>query len=368
MPSYLFWNRRPDNLLRSNDPLGFDALRESMADTLVPLLTGGTSSAEEYLYTLIGLRWAREVTRSSLDAELYEHGFKIFERAAKQYWWYHLERSSAGIDVVKELCKRERPNVTQPILANQRTAGLLGTYIVSLRGIGLVHKASLRLVEDKAGDVLQHVQFNPGRRWTSSWDGLVAAFSTLDLHAAKQALGKYLFGDANCAMNCAAQSVRRATPKAADWHGVHAQCLTGDQRPIAAATQCVAALEKEALSAFSSLLRGEHTLPKRVQQSLRRRANEVARKNPYPPAWNERNPLRQALSSAIIALQSGDDAVQTLLHLHQQVTQNVRGNTPWISHIGETSPFAKRIFSASGRDFRFGNLSRLVGETMWGKQ
>ena len=66
MASILFWNQPPTREpTRSVDPLGFDALREAMADKLVPLLTGATRDADEYLWTLIGLRWAHETTGSS---------------------------------------------------------------------------------------------------------------------------------------------------------------------------------------------------------------------------------------------------------------------------------------------------------------
>lgn len=76
MTSQLFWNRPPSrDPQRTVDPLGFDALREAMADKLVPLLTGATRDADEYLWTLIGLRWARETTGSSIDATLFSKGF-----------------------------------------------------------------------------------------------------------------------------------------------------------------------------------------------------------------------------------------------------------------------------------------------------
>ncbi len=74
-------------MTRAVDPLGFDALREAMADELVPLLTGATRDADEYLWTLIGLRWAHESTGSSVDATIFNQGFAPFERALKQYWY-----------------------------------------------------------------------------------------------------------------------------------------------------------------------------------------------------------------------------------------------------------------------------------------
>jgi len=49
MVSNLFWNHPPErDRTRSRDPLGLEALREAMADTLVPLLTGATRDADEY--------------------------------------------------------------------------------------------------------------------------------------------------------------------------------------------------------------------------------------------------------------------------------------------------------------------------------
>ena len=88
MTSSLFWNRPiARDRTRSVDPLGLYALREAMADKLVPLLTGATRDADEYLWTLIGLRWAQEATGSSIETVIFNDGFALFERALKQYWY-----------------------------------------------------------------------------------------------------------------------------------------------------------------------------------------------------------------------------------------------------------------------------------------
>jgi hypothetical protein len=69
MASTLFWNqpsiRAPKRLV---DPLGFDALREAMADKLVPFQTDATRSADEYLWTVIGLFPANEAIGSLVYA------------------------------------------------------------------------------------------------------------------------------------------------------------------------------------------------------------------------------------------------------------------------------------------------------------
>jgi hypothetical protein len=83
--SYLFWNQPPTrDRTRLFDPLRFDALRESMADKLMPLLTGATRDADEYLWTLVGLRWAYEATGSSVDATIFNQGFAPFEGSSER--------------------------------------------------------------------------------------------------------------------------------------------------------------------------------------------------------------------------------------------------------------------------------------------
>ena len=196
--STLFWNKPPErDAPRSVDPLGFDALREAMADTLVPLLTDATQDADEYLWTLVGLRWARESTGSSVDATIFNQGFARFERALKQYWYRFERRRSGGITVVEKLCKGSQPELGRPILVDQRATGLLGNYIVSLRGMGLFQTDSLLVIEDAADRLLMDVNFSPPRSWTSSWGNLKKAFSGIDFKASRRRLGVRLFKESD---------------------------------------------------------------------------------------------------------------------------------------------------------------------------
>jgi hypothetical protein len=55
-----------------------------MADKLMPLLTGATRDADEYLWTLVGLRWAYEATGSSVDATIFNQGFAPFEGSSER--------------------------------------------------------------------------------------------------------------------------------------------------------------------------------------------------------------------------------------------------------------------------------------------
>ena len=182
LTSTLFWNRPAErDRSRSVDPLGFVALRESMADGLVPLLTGATRNADEYLWALIGLRWARKDTGSSIDATIFNQGFAPFERALKQYWYYFHRRLSSGINVVKKLCREAQPDVRRPILADQRATGLLGSYIVSLRRMGLVQKDALCVAEDGADRLLVDIDFAPPPNWKSNWDAAHKAFRGIEL-------------------------------------------------------------------------------------------------------------------------------------------------------------------------------------------
>jgi hypothetical protein len=106
-------------------------------------LTGATRDADECLWTLVGLPRAYEATGSSVDATIFNQRFAPFERALKQCWYKFRGRVSGGINVVKKLCDEAQPDVRRSILVDQPGNGLLGNYLVSLRGMGLVQKRIL---------------------------------------------------------------------------------------------------------------------------------------------------------------------------------------------------------------------------------
>jgi hypothetical protein len=350
---------------RSVDPLGFDALREAMADKLVPLLTGATRDADEYLWTLIGLRWARAATGSSVDATIFGKGFAPFERALKQYWYKFRGRTSGGINVVKKVCEEARPDVARPILVDQRATGLLGNYIVSLRGMRLVQQDSLHVLDDSADRLLLDTMFAPPRSWASSWSALNQAFGGIELTSARQRLGGRLFGDGSQEMSRAARAVL-ARPKAEAWARTGRRELDGEQARLANATTTVVKLEAAALDAFGELLRGGKVLPASTRRSLRSLAAAARDSDPFPSSWPAGSPLRSAVHDAMSSLACGRDPAATLLRLHVVVTRDVRQTEPWLLHLGEIPAGFQRWRPGTGvPDFRFRNLRALVRQTRW---
>jgi hypothetical protein len=336
-----------------------------MADGLVPLLTGATRDADEYLWTLIGLRWAREATGATVDAELFKKGFAPFERALKQYWYKFKRRKSGGINVVKELCEEAKPNLDRLILADQRVTGLLGNYIVSLRGMGLVKNDSLSAIDDAADRLLLDISFAPTRSWASSWTDLERSFDAIELKPARHRLGRQLFGGTSIEMaNAACAALAR--PMATSWAHSARNKLDSEQRRLALATDPVLALQNAALDAFGRLIRGEKALPKLVRSELRALATSASDAHPFPSSWPAGTPLRDAIHDAMSSLAHGREAAATLLNLHVTVTREVRQAEPWLLHLGEIpAGFQDWQPGASGADFRFGNLRRLLRQTKW---
>ena len=54
----LFWTKPSSDDARPTDPLGLDAMRDELADTLVPCLTGRTRTHEDFYWCLTFTRWA----------------------------------------------------------------------------------------------------------------------------------------------------------------------------------------------------------------------------------------------------------------------------------------------------------------------
>ena len=364
--SGVFWNKPAKrDAVRAADPLGFDALREAMADTLVPLLTGATVDADEYLVTLVGLRWAHESSGSSVDATIFEEGFAPFERALKQYWYKFRGRKSDGITIVKKLCDGAQPEVGRPILVDQRATGLLGHYVVSLRGMGLVGKGSLRVVEEAAECVLGDMSFSPPRNWASSWSGLKKAFAGMDYKAARRRLGVRLFEGGGDGMTRAARSTL-ARPTATSWGQVARQYLDTEQARLAGATSPLVRFETRALEVFGGILRGETTLPASTRKTLRFLAAAAQDADPFPANWASDNPLRSAISDALSSVTRGEEAVTALFRLHAAVTRDARRIEPWVSHLGDMPENFQRWQPGGGiPDFRFGNLRTLIRQTGW---
>jgi hypothetical protein len=356
-----FWNKSHSrDRERAADPLGLDSLREAMADCLVPHLTGGTRHAEDYLWILVGLRWARASAGTRVDAAVWEQ-FRIFERALKLYWQrFTPRRDYLGKRKVTELCRpdRARPSVNQPILTNERATGLLGSYVSSLRAIGLVDLDTLASDEK----IIRGIDFHASTRTFTSWAALRAGFRTVEssIKVRRAALAPRLFGDD--AMRRAAAAYLGRT-QASSWSKCDLTTFTSEQRRVARACPLVLDVEALMVEAFSKLLVGATTLDAKTRNALRAAAAKARTHEPMPDKWM-RHGIAVAIDAAWVRLGRGDEPEPVLLKLHHDVTKKVRGNDAWIRELGEHSLIEFRP-SSTGRGFRFENLKRLVSQTRW---
>lgn len=361
MITSVFWNTSHKSLYkRTGDPLGLHALREAMSDCLVPHLTGATRHADDYLWVLVGLRWARDDTGATVDADVWEE-FRKFERALKQYWHrFTARRDYLGKREVAKLCEHERPNVNKRILEDERATGLLGSYIASLRAIGLIEKSAL--APTKVGDqLIRGVGFTARPRTFTSWSALRTGYgpTAREVRGCRKALGSHLFQDDH--MRCAASAMlARATARS--WSGL-AAFLTTEQRRVASACAAVLNVEEAMAGAFGELLTGRPSLTATQRVRVRDTSARVRDRQPIPDAWSNQ-PIAKALDGAWSACIDGRRIEQRLVDLHVEVVHTVRGNEPWITILGEESLVEYRPVFA-GRDFRLKNLARLVGQTKW---
>jgi hypothetical protein len=127
-----FWLTPPSyGRSRELDPLALSTLHDAAADVLLPFLSGRTRSAEDCIWVLVGLRWASE--RASADTEIWDH-FEIFEKALKLNWFHNGLRSEySGRDAIRGHYGAGRTDLRFQLVSNQRSQGLLGAYLRSLR-------------------------------------------------------------------------------------------------------------------------------------------------------------------------------------------------------------------------------------------
>ena len=361
MTTSVIWNtshKRPYE--RKGDPLGLDALREAMSNCLVPHLTGSTSHADDYLWVLVGLRWARGEAPTTVDADVWDE-FRKFERALKQYWHkFTARRDYLGKRDVAKLCEYNRPNVNQRILTDERATGLLGNYIASLRAIGLVEKSAL--APTKTGDqLIRGIGFTARPRTFTSWPALRAAYceTEREVRRCRNALSSHLFRDNH--MRCAAKATLLSAT-AQSWSGLAAR-LSAEQRRIARACAAVLDVEEAMIEAFSELVAGRQSLTAMQRARVRDASKSVRDRRPIPDAWSNQ-PIAKAINSAWNAFVEDRQIERRLIGLHVEVVRSIRGNEPWITGLGEES-LVKYRPEFAGRDFRLKNLARLVKETKW---
>ena len=138
----LFWTIPSTDGATPNDPLGLDAMRNELADKLVPCLTGRTHSHEDFYWCLTFIRWSS--SRASEKERISQ--FLRYERWLK-LCWANDGRSFAGSrQATMQASEKGAPlKWYAPLLKNQRSQGLLGAHLEPLRKIKLVSPDVLKL-------------------------------------------------------------------------------------------------------------------------------------------------------------------------------------------------------------------------------
>jgi len=397
--SELFWNSPTRVVLeRANDPLGFDALREAMADVLVPFLTGATRNVRHFTAAAVGLYWAIEYHEDSrhpdattTDKEIWAF-FERYERAVKHYWFRHLGYKDFLGKRRILVAREEKPvgpiDLAAPILVNQRGIGLLASHLRSLRAIGLVEPDSLQVSKEVfRGQFLvpPRGRFDPekSRVTLPQLDSDLRILPKLEGRG-RAPLGRLLFGpfadDASGAsdeqrdrrrMQRDARAVRQGMKSARTWTDL-ASSLRGrehadpEQVRLAEAVETVVRFERAARVGFGQLLGGAKRIARRDCALLERCAAAFRRVSPFPEGWDETTQARTALGTAALRLEEKVAPEQTLIDLHVN-TMKLRNREPWILEAGQdvSAEFSRLSGSARDPDLRLDNLRSLVRETRW---
>jgi hypothetical protein len=146
MPIQLSWTMlgEPTAPTRdTSDPLGFRAAGTRIARTLVPGFTQRTSSVRGFGLVCLGLKVASDATYAHRDAD---ETFRRFERflVASQALHHTDATPLAGKRAALRYLDLARYPLNRPILAQQLSSGLWGTYRVAAAHYGLVRSRSPR--------------------------------------------------------------------------------------------------------------------------------------------------------------------------------------------------------------------------------
>lgn len=317
-----FWSKPPDcGSNREQDPLGLSSVHEAAADVLLPLLSGRTRNAEEYLWVLVGLRWA--ASQATTEIEIWAK-FEIFEKALKLHWYDKGRRSRfAGVDAVGNHYLAHRTDLDFKLISNQRSQGLLGAYLRSLRNAGLVKPGALALT-DAGRSLIDRVVF----QWAGKISGygwLARTFSRAQegfSRRAKVELGGYLFDPDN--MRDVASSIT-ALGQRPSWRKTASELAPSDKkRPLAEIGNDLANFSKRATETFWSALElSERSLPVVQPGRLHQRGwREIVFHS--PTMQNFREPFDEFLSEI------GRNSRRAFIQLHAAVWARRGHPRPWI--------------------------------------
>jgi hypothetical protein len=186
-PNDLFWTSPPEpEVSLPVDPLGLDAMRDELAEHLVPCLTSRTVSHEDFFWTLVFIQWA--ATEHTHDKRVAV--FLYYERCLKLLWAREgRQRRFSGSRRAKE--QEQEPGAPRlaykKLLKLPQSQGMLGAHLAPLRALGLVEKGQLELT-DKRGEtesglsLVSAVDPYPPKLRDGNWDSWRRAFTDVRSH------------------------------------------------------------------------------------------------------------------------------------------------------------------------------------------
>lgn len=357
-----FWSKPPDyGRNRELDPLALSTVHEAAADVLLPFLSGRTRSAEDFLWVLVGLRWASE--HAATEGEIWEC-FEAFEKALKLNW-YHAGRRQGftGVDAVRDHYNDKRTDLEFNLVSNQRSQGLLGAYLRSLREGGLVERRSLRLA-DPGRALIDGVQF--------SWSGEISGYGWLTraFDRAQQGFGRSVLRELGATlfdpepMRDIATAIRLLGARPA-WRTAARRLTTSNGKHLVASIgNDLARFSRRVTDAFWSILESPGQAVARLEVAgLRSRGwRDVV----FRSAGLQ--PLRQPFDRFLIDAQRHPR--RALIDLHGAVWERRGHNIPWIraskGSIQVRPDIALKAPPAEGEwDLRWAVAHELVRRTDW---
>jgi hypothetical protein len=358
-----FWSKPPDfGRGREQDPLGLSSLHAAAADVLLPLLSGRTTEAEEYLWVLVGLRWAGE--QAATDKEIWAN-FEIFEKALKLNWFHYGRHSGfAGVEAIKKHYGEGRTDLDFQLISNQRSLGLLGAYLRSLRRAGLVERRTLELGGNDAHALIDSVTFS-WRGSISSYGWLANTFSRAQDGFSRSTyteLGRRLFDRSD--MRDVAAAIKAFGPRPA-WRKAAPRLATSNGKQILAGVGSdLAVFSRRATNAFWCLL-----------HSGGRSASAIDAGRLRQHAWREivfRSTTMQGFREAFDQFLSEIESYPTraLIQLHCAIWKRRGHPVPWLrrnkAKVNIRPDIAIKLPPGEAEwDLRWAVAHRLIRQTSW---
>lgn len=357
-----FWSKAPEHgRSRELDPLALSTVHEAAADVLLPFLSGRTWKAEDYLWVLIGLRWAGE--HAATDGQIWER-FEDFEKALKLTWYHGGRRQGfTGVDAIRGHYNAGRRDLKFKLVSNQRSQGLLGAYIRSLREGQLVERRSLRL-RDPGRALIDGIQF-----W---WGGEISGYQWLarTFSRAQKGFSRGVFRDLGSAlfdpdpMRDVALAIRALGPRPAWPTAARRLTASNGKHLVAIVGGEFARFSKRVTAAFWSLLEAPgRSVPRLEVAGLRSRGwrDVVFRSDGL-------RPLREPFDRFVRDAQRRPR--RALVELHTAVWERRGHVVPWIRAASGTirvrPDVAVKTPPAEGEwDLRWAVAHELLRRTGW---